>query len=379
MNKVVFITDNWFGDFGGRKRITQLLVNNLNNLEITLLTLDTKISLDRVKNFTEGLKKEVKIYPYFIPSNVFLLPRVFFRFGYFLKKHKPSLVVLAGGGTHSNAFFVLITKFFLPDKRLVIINHGNPDQFLKKQNFILKYLTKILYRKADKIVSVSKQIMESLKERFGLTEKQCLFIYNGLNLEDIAKKTQEKIEYSWLKEDVPKILSVGRLDAASKDFATLLRALALVLEEMSVKLIIIGEGPQKNDLEILAKELKIYKNVWFAGYQENPYKFMDKSDLFILSSCFESFGIVLVEAMACGLPVISSDCDFGPREILENGEYGILIPVGNHEVMAKSIIKILKNERETQELIIKGKKRAQQFNMRKFLTEYESLFNLIVS
>jgi len=366
MKKILFIIDNWFGDFGGRRRATLSLVNNLNNFEISLLTLDTKVSRDEIKNFSKDLKKEVKIHPYFIRHNLFLLPRVFFKFSFSLKRIKPDLIISVGGGTHSNAFFVLIAKLFLSKVPSIIINHGNPEQFLKKQNFILRYLTKLAYQKADKVISVSREVMENIKENFNLKDNQCTFIYNGLELENILRKSQEKVSHPWFKEDIPIILSVGRLDAFSKDFPTLLKSFALVLKERPARLVIIGDGPQKRELESLSKKLSISRN---------PYKFMSKSEVFVLSSKFEAFPLVLVEAMICGVPVISSNCDFGPREILENGKYGILVPVGDAEKMAEAIIKVLTEGKFSQKLIEKSKKKAKEFSIEKSVAEYEKTFS----
>ena len=377
MKKIIFIIDNWFGGFGGRRKTTLSLVNNLDNFEIGLLTLDTKVSKDKIKNFSRDLRKGVKIRPYFIRHNFFLLPRVFFKFGFFLKKMKPNLIISVGGGTHSNAFFALIAKIFLSERPLAIINHGNPEQFLKKQNFILRYLTKLAYQKADKVISVSKGVMENTKKNFNLRDNQCTFIYNGFDLEDILKKSQEKVEHPWFKEDIPIILSAARLDASSKDFPVLLKAFLKARKSLKARLVILGDGPQKEELEKLAKDLNIEKDVWFAGFQKNPYKFMSKSRVFLLSSKFEALPLVLVEAMICGVPVISSDCDFGPREILENGKYGILVPTGDAEKMAEAIIKVLTDRELSEKLTERGGERMHNFRIEKVLPAYAQLFDEI--
>jgi len=378
MKKILFIIDNWFEGLGGRKKITLSLVNDLDDFEIGLLTLDTKVSEDEIKNFSKDLRKGVKIRPYFMRHNLFLLPRVFFKFGLFLKKTKPNLVVSVGGGTHSNAFFVLIAKIFLSRRPLAIISHGNPEQFLKKQNFILRYLTKLVYQKTDKVISVSKEVMENTKKNFNLRDNQCAFIYNGFELEDILKKSQEKVKHPWFEEDIPIILSAARLDAFSKDFPVLLKAFSEAQKSLKARLVILGDGLQKEELKKLAKDLNIEKNVWFAGFQRNPYKFMSKSRAFVLSSKFEAFPLVLVEAMICDVPVISSDCDFGPREILENGKYGILVPVGDAKKMAEAIIRVLTDGKFSQELIEKGNERIQNFTIEKTLPAYTRLFNEII-
>jgi glycosyltransferase involved in cell wall biosynthesis len=144
------------------------------------------------------------------------------------------------------------------------------------------------------------------------------------------------------------------------------------------KLVIVGDGPQRKELEKLADKLDIFNNIWFAGHQQNPYKFMAKSDLLVLSSRFESFGVVLVEAMACGIPVIASDCDFGPREIIENRANGFLVPVGDEKAMAEAIEYLLTNYKIRKKFIREGKETAKKFIVKKAIEKYQILFKKLL-
>ena len=374
MKKILFVIDNWFGDLGGKKKATLQLINNLDDFEIVLLTLDTKVSKDKVENFYKDLKENIKIYPFFITHNLLLLPKVFFKFGFLLKKIKPDLVISVGGGTRSNAFFSLISKIFLPKIPVVIITHGNLEKFLRKQNFILRYIIKLIYQKVEKNISVSQGVMESLKKNFNLKDNKCTFIYNGFDLDSIERKSNEVVNHPWFNENIPVILSVARLNPIQKDFITLLKSFAMVRSKIFSRLVIVGEGPQREELEKLAKELKIEHDVLFLGFQQNPYKYMAKSSVFVLSSKFEGLPNVLIEAMACGVPIISSDCDFGPREILKNGKYGILVPVGDEKKMAEAIIELLKNEDLRKALIVASKERVKEFSIEKSVKSYKNLF-----
>lgn len=136
-----------------------------------------------------------------------------------------------------------------------------------------------------------------------------------------------------------------------------------------------GEGEDRGRLEYLIKELKLENDVSLLGFVENPYAYMQRSDVFVLSSRWEGFGNVLVEAMACGCPVVSTNCPSGPAEILGNGEYGILVPVGDVEKMAKSIIKILTNKELREELSNKALKRAKEFHVEKAVEKYLQIFS----
>lgn len=173
-----------------------------------------------------------------------------------------------------------------------------------------------------------------------LKEKQRT-VYNPIDVEEIEKKSLDNSELTeeekiLIKDDY--ICSVGRLDEIDKDFTTLVKAFGELKKDQKIKekLIIIGDGPDRENLENLVKNLKI-EGVIFLGKKTNPYIWMKKSKLFILSSKSEGFGVVLLEALIIGTPVISSDCPVGPKEILENGKYGKLFEVGNIEQLKKEI------------------------------------------
>jgi glycosyltransferase involved in cell wall biosynthesis len=161
------------------------------------------------------------------------------------------------------------------------------------------------------------------------------------------------------------VLGAGRL-TAQKDFATLLSAFALAKERQPLRLIILGEGELRDPLQALASELGVAPEVRFPGFVENPYAFMSRSRVFVLSSAWEGFGLVLVEAMACGTPVVSTDCPAGPAEILEGGKYGRLVPVGDAIALAEAILATLAGPIPADVL----RRRADDFSLEKIGAEY---------
>lgn len=163
-------------------------------------------------------------------------------------------------------------------------------------------------------------------------------------------------------DSIPNIITVGRL-AYQKDHVTLLRAFALALRRVQARLVLVGQGPLHGELVTLAEELGISDKVLFAGWQENPFAWMANADLFVLSSRFEGFGNVVIEAMACGLPVVSTDCPSGPNEILANGDAGILVPVGDVHALADAICLVLENSELREQLADKSKRRAPEFDI----------------
>lgn len=372
MKKILFIGDNWFGDLGGRKKTVLSLINYLaNKYEIFLLTIDTKIKKSEIKNFNQDLKENIKIIPHFFKRNKTFYFKLLFLFGREIFKIKPDLIICFGGGPHSNAFFFFISKIFYPFSKIIFIEQGNTRYLYNKQNKFVKKMTTYAFKKVDLIISASKEAAEDVVSLF--ENKKVNFVYNFIDLERINILKEEKIDESIFNQRKPIVLSVARLDLNQKDFLTLIKAFSIVLKEIDAYLVIVGEGSDKDKIEKSIKELKIEDRVFLLGHKTNPYKYMKNSSVFVLSSFHEGMPIVLIEALACEVPVIATDCNFGPRELLANGEYGILVSVGDYEKMAESIKKLLIDKNLSNQFIIKGKKRILDFLKEVSLKKYEQL------
>jgi glycosyltransferase involved in cell wall biosynthesis len=155
------------------------------------------------------------------------------------------------------------------------------------------------------------------------------------------QKAHQPLEHPWFQAGQPPvILGVGRLEE-QKDFPTLLKAFALLRKKVNARLVILGEGKLRAVLETLIQELGIENHVQLAGFTSNPYAFMKRADVFVLSSVLEGLPTVLIEAMALGTPVVSTDCKSGPKEITEHAGYGTLVPIQNPEALALALEKTL--------------------------------------
>jgi glycosyltransferase involved in cell wall biosynthesis len=199
----------------------------------------------------------------------------------------------------------------------------------------------------DGIIVNSKGVARDLLGRFDLAPQKLHVIYNPVITEDMFAKAREVPAHPWLQEGRdPVILGVGRLEKP-KDFQTLLRAFARLQGKRPAKLMILGDGKEMEELKGLAEKLGIGSAVSFAGFAMNPYGCMARARVVALSSRWEGFGNVLVEALALGTPVVATDCDYGPREILAGGRYGRLVPVGDVEAMAKAIDETLDQPKDT--------------------------------
>ena len=169
------------------------------------------------------------------------------------------------------------------------------------------------------------------------------------------------------------LVACGRL-AAQKDYPSLLRAFKLILNERSATLRILGTGELRSRLDELSTELGIQEHVVFLGFESNPYKYFVSADIFVMSSIFEGFGNVVVEAMMCGTPVVVTDCPFGPGEILESGKVGELVPVGKPEVLAEKVLKLASNPELMARRTGLGKLRAEDFTVQRIGERYLDYF-----
>lgn len=269
-----------------------------------------------------------------------------------------------------------------------------------KKNFFSS-IKNALYNKSDAIIGVSRGVSNNLIDNYRLDKKKVDTIYNPIDIDEIQKLVaQESQINSTFNSNQFTIINMGRLTRPKGQWH-LIRALSYVKKEIEdVKLLILGQGELKGYLKELVDKLDLRNNVEFLGYQRNPFKYIASSDLFVFSSLYEGFGNVLVEAMACGVPIISTDCRSGPREILapetnlevetssiEYCDYGVLVPVcdGNYydydipltkeeKLLAKGIIELYKDAKLREHYSQKGLERVKDFNISSITEEWESLF-----
>ncbi|RKQ96837.1 glycosyltransferase involved in cell wall biosynthesis [Kushneria sinocarnis] len=199
-------------------------------------------------------------------------------------------------------------------------------------------LIPLLYPSAEGAIAVSHGVADNLQRVTTLPAERIRVIYNQVVGPELQERAAEPVECSWLEDaEVPVLLAVGRL-VTKKDYPTLLRTLARLRQRMGeVRLIILGEGDQRSHLEALRSELGLEQAVALPGRIDNPFAWMARADLLVLSSISEGMPSVLIEAMACGCPVVATDCPAGPAEILGQGRYGRLVPVGDEPALADAI------------------------------------------
>ncbi|MBQ7676334.1 MAG: glycosyltransferase [Campylobacter sp.] len=248
------------------------------------------------------------------------------------------------------------------DKKPLIINEcSTPSVLYKEPNFkskISKFLLRWLYPKADFIYPNSLGNLADLRDNFGINPAKMGVLYNALNLDEIAQKSQEAIS-----QEKPFFLSVGRLDAG-KNHELLIRAYAK-LKNCDKDLLILGDGMLRENLQNLISELGLENRVKLLGFDNNPYKYMSKCYAFVFVSLFEGFSNALIEALACGKLVISSDHKSGARELLGDDEWGVLVGVNDEEGTIKAMQKAIDEPEFVKIYEKKAKIRANFFDKNK--------------
>jgi len=360
MKKISFFISTLEG--GGAERNVINIINNLNRDKYII-----DLVLGKARGvFMDQIPTDVSVFN-LNTSYGFIL---FFKLIGYFRKEKPDIFI--SSFPHINIISLVARKVSLVKTKVVITEHGivsllstTARSFTRRlvARFILPLAIKMVYPSANAIICVSKGVAEDLSK---MIKSQMDVIYNPIVSDDLYKLAEE--EYSF--GNIPTIIMVGRLTKV-KDYPNLLKAFNLVLKQKEARLVILGEGPEEGNIERLTKELGLSEKVILLGFQKNPYKYMKGASVFVLSSFHEGFGNVIVEAMACGTPVISTNCS-GPSEIIENGKSGLLVPVGDSKALAEAIIKVLNNDHNFSE---EGKKRAQSFSIKESVKQYEEVFD----
>jgi glycosyltransferase involved in cell wall biosynthesis len=258
----------------------------------------------------------------------------------YLHKEKPRVLLAftAGFGNKALAARALIrakTRIAVGLHFTFSINSRAGKDWKKRR--LTPLAARCLFPYADHIIAVSEGVADDFAETVRLPRSRIEVIYNPVVSDTLIAQSKEPLEHRWFVPGGPPVLvAAGRLDY-QKDYPTLLRAFSRLRKKRVPRLIILGQGVLKTQLEAQAQQLGIAADVDFHGFSDNPYAFFAHADLLVLSSAWEGFGNVLVEALACGTPVVATDCKSGPREIIQDETYGRLAPVGDDTALAETI------------------------------------------
>jgi len=327
-----------FVSFSGTGGVERMVVN----LTKGLLDLGARIDMIPVRTESthlENLPPSVRIIQFGSSHTLGSLPALV----RYLKSEQPHGLLAAKDRANTTA--VLARRLSRVPTRLVLRMGTTVSAAMAGRHPVKErvwYLRmRMLYPSADAVVAVSRGVADDLEKKAGLASSLLRIIPNPVITPELISMSQERLDHPWLQEgSVPVLLGVGRL-TRQKDFFTLLRAFALVKKNRPCRLFILGEGQDRPALESMAQELGIRDHVAMPGFVQNPYAYMSRATLFVLSSRWEGSPNVLTEALALGTPVVSTDCPSGPKEILDHGRFGPLVPMGDAEAMAHAVLSTL--------------------------------------
>jgi glycosyltransferase involved in cell wall biosynthesis len=291
----------------------------------------------------------------------------------FCKEWKADIVISAL--LHTNLCAILTKMLSLGSFRVVVTEHAPLKNLIASNRWnysLLSRAIRFFYRRADAVIAVSQGVLDEVLH-IAPGVRLSRVVYNPIIDNEVVKLSELPITLPWPGEDpTPVILAAGRL-APEKDFPFLVRAFARVRRERPVRLVILGEGSERATIERLIAELGCSGDVYMPGWADAPFAYLKRATVVAMTSQFEGFGNVLAEALACGTPVVATDCPFGPREILQNGKFGKLVAPGDEEAFATALIETLDSDPDRSRLM----ERADDFSTAAALQGYQEVIEQV--
>lgn len=291
----------------------------------------------------------------------------------YLARERPRVMLSAM--TYTSVVAVLARKLAGVNTRLFVGEHNALSMTARHSSrrserwkpFFLRWS----YPRLDGVIAVSHGVAEDLSQVLGYPREQIRVIYNPVVTPTLLARASETVAHPWFRPgEPPVIIGVGRL-TKQKDFPNLIRAFSLLRAQRKVRLMILGEGELRGELEAMVESLALNDDVSLPGFVDNPFAYMRNAAVFALSSRWEGLPTVLIEAMACGTPVVSTDCPYGPAEILEHGRWGRLVPVNDPAALAAAIGEALDDPD-----VARGSERAGDFVVDRAVQLYLAAFGL---
>lgn len=286
----------------------------------------------------------------------------------YIRKEKPTAIISAQDNVN---FVALIARFFVRSRVPISVSVHNlhsidASQPIWSKRYWTRFAVRLTYPWATSRIAVSSGLGDVMANVTGLRRDSIDTVFNAIVTSEIGERAKAPCPHPWLEDgETPVVLGVGRL-TFQKDFESLIRAFKILREQRPARLMILGDGFRKEALEDLVGALQLQDDVVFTGFVQNPFAYMSRASQFVLSSLHEGLPGVLIQAMACGCPVVSTDCPHGPREILDGGRFGPLVPVGDVEALSGAMAEVLDNTPDSQVL----KDRAALFEVNHIIDEY---------
>jgi glycosyltransferase involved in cell wall biosynthesis len=362
--KIVFLQDGpGIGPITNNNfRFGKVLVSH--GIQVELL--GTNVSQDVYEAAPDG----VTVKNLFAPG----FSKVIFPLIKYLKENQPDVMLVSGPALHVLA--CLAKRITGHPKNLVLRIHAHTTSLFSDRPWwnrnLLLFLMRATHRWSDYKVSASQGAATDWANLLGVEDSSVRVMHNPAIGDDTLSRSRESANHPWIEQSNLKIIiTVARL-SYEKSLDVLIKAFAMLQDRENLRLIILGDGPLREELCVLARELGVSDLVDFHGWVENPYAFMSRSDVFVLTSWYEGFANVIAEALACGCPVVSTDAPSGPSEILADGCYGHLVPVGDINAVALAIEKSLSTPYDREAL----KKRGNHYHAKRIIFDAKYIFSI---
>ena len=360
---------------GGAERVISLLLKELENeknIKVHFMMMEYGVEYDLPKYITpiilsnskkSGVKKLLE------------LPFIAMKLKKYIKENNINIVM---SFLYRPNYINILAKIFGSSHKSIINIRSTTSRY-KNEGLLGKinlFLINNLFDKADLIISNSKGVDEDLKSIMNITTNTKV-IYNPVDIKYINSKKDicEDVDFKFFSNK-KYIISVGRLIPLKRNFDLIEAFFELQKEDDNLEVLFLGDGILKNDLINECVKLNIENKVHFLGNVKNPFYYLSRSNLFVLNSQIEGFPNVLVEAMTCGLPVISSDCKSGPREILETEKYGLLYPIGDVGTLIEKIKFYLYQDVDKEVIKVKSLKRIEDFSVDKIMNQFKKVLEV---
>lgn len=360
-SKVVFFMHRFAG--GGAERVTILLAN-----ELVTRGYDVSFWVRYDDGpFRGDVDERVSVVPLSRYGRVDSSVGLLLALRKAMKKSTPQALFSISLGMSTFALLAKLMSF--RSFRLIPVIHNTmsrtTDHGLRVKLQLMRMLDFLVYR----TVVVSKSAKQDYLAVAKVPAGKVVAIYNPVVSEKLFRMAEQEPSHPWLKDSIPVLVAAGRLEP-QKNYPLMLDALRIVAGKRPVHLIILGEGSLRESLETQAKKLDIDGIVDFHGFDDNPYGYFSHSSCFVMSSDYEGLPTVMIEALACGCPVVSTDCPSGPREILDDGKYGKLVPMHDAEALADAMLLTISGERVGQKEL---RNRAAAFSVQSAVERYVKL------
>lgn len=362
MVKQVLVFRPTLGD-GGADRVTVTLLHHLDRARFA----PSVALVKRTGVLADEIPRDVPVIELGAPRLALAAPYL----ARVIRERKPDVVVCTAGG--ANVVAVVAHRLAGSSARLVLSERSalvRSDRSGLRAAVELR-CKRLAYRRADLVTAVSEGVASDLVELLALDRARVQVVYNPMIADDLAARAAEPVTHPWFTRPDPILLAVGRL-VDVKDYPVMLAALAEIRRTCPARLAILGDGPLRGELEARARSLGLGDAVAFLGYDKNPYRYMQRARMVIQSSRAEGLPGTLIQSLACGTPVVATDCDHGPREVVRDGVDGYLVPVGDSYALAERAVAILGDTGLRARLGAAGAEGAGRFSIASSMQRYHA-------